>query len=298
MEFKDVPVHFLCPISQDMMENPTINEAGQTYEYESIVDWYAMGKRTDPLTRKAIQSVQVLIPNHALKSQIQEWKQNYPQMQRKKMEQAELKLAHEISARDNQDTSQQTTPKHPKNKKAKEEEEKGKPEDWTEEQVASFVRELGNGIAWQRCAELCVREGIDGSTLVDATLEDLVECGIKKIHAGKILQKFKQAAGIRDGPAIASVKLKKRDAPDGKGEGGHTHNDNTPKSNGESKAKATEPNRDRNRNACNRQNSFLSEVAGLYAMKEALGRTRGGGSDIETMFILSSMMNGCSRPFF
>eukprot|EP00467_Chlorarachnion_reptans_P025154 CAMPEP_0114505910 /NCGR_PEP_ID=MMETSP0109-20121206/11120_1 /TAXON_ID=29199 /ORGANISM="Chlorarachnion reptans, Strain CCCM449" /LENGTH=136 /DNA_ID=CAMNT_0001684411 /DNA_START=46 /DNA_END=453 /DNA_ORIENTATION=+ len=63
-----------------------MNEAGQTYEYDSIVEWYAMGERTDPLTRKPISNIQILLPNHHAKSQIEEWKKKYLTSRRKRME--------------------------------------------------------------------------------------------------------------------------------------------------------------------------------------------------------------------
>ena len=56
-DYKDVPPEFLCPVSMEIMRNPALNEAGQTYEYQSIVEWYAGGHRTDPLINKAIKNV-------------------------------------------------------------------------------------------------------------------------------------------------------------------------------------------------------------------------------------------------
>jgi len=96
----EVPADFCCPISMQLMENPTINEAGQTYDCGSITAWYARGGRTDPLTRKPIQNFQLLIPNHHLKAQIENWKQQAPAAKRKKMEPADFKLACEIFAKE------------------------------------------------------------------------------------------------------------------------------------------------------------------------------------------------------
>eukprot|EP00466_Bigelowiella_natans_P015336 jgi/Bigna1/40874/e_gw1.47.69.1 len=72
-EFKDVLSDFRCPISHELMKNPTVNEIGHTYEFESIMEWYALGHRTDPLTQRTVQNLQLLIPNHNLRSKIQEW---------------------------------------------------------------------------------------------------------------------------------------------------------------------------------------------------------------------------------
>mmetsp|Transcript_20085 Transcript_20085/g.28279 ORF Transcript_20085/g.28279 Transcript_20085/m.28279 type:complete len:324 (+) Transcript_20085:62-1033(+) len=79
------------------------------------------------------------------------------------------------------------------------------PSDWTEEDMASFVRGLGRGAVWQGYAELCVREGIDGSTLLNAELSDLTEYGIRPIHARTILKNVKQTAGIEDNLADAKA---------------------------------------------------------------------------------------------
>ena len=44
------PKLFLCPISQDVMKDPVLTTAFQTYERESIEKWFALGHRTDPIT--------------------------------------------------------------------------------------------------------------------------------------------------------------------------------------------------------------------------------------------------------
>ena len=99
----DAPAHFLCPITQELMIIPTVNEAGQTYERESIVQWYAMGNLYDPLTRKEIKDAEALTLNTALQAQINEWKQEcVRRAQRKEMETEDLRLAWKLSARDRQ----------------------------------------------------------------------------------------------------------------------------------------------------------------------------------------------------
>jgi len=76
---EEPPNEFFCPISQTIMQHPTINEAGNTYEYLSIAEWFALGRRTDPLSGTKIRNPTLLIPNRSLKSQIQEWMQKHPQ---------------------------------------------------------------------------------------------------------------------------------------------------------------------------------------------------------------------------
>ena len=90
---KDVPKEFLCPISQEIMRQPTINEAGHTYDFESIFDWYASGHRTDPLTRQEIKNINCLIPNRLAESLISAFLQDDPTMQRKKLEKSDYEMA-------------------------------------------------------------------------------------------------------------------------------------------------------------------------------------------------------------
>jgi hypothetical protein len=159
VEYENIPKHFLCPITQEIMKNPNINEAGQTYEYEAIVEWYAMGNRSDPLTRKEIKNTQFLVPNQVLKSQILEWKEKYPkeelaelERKRKVREREDFKLACETYFRLNQKIAQKKRPQNPPTvvEEKKEEPQMLPPnsEDWTREHLTAFVRGLEKGEKW------------------------------------------------------------------------------------------------------------------------------------------------------
>ncbi|CAD7970336.1 unnamed protein product [Amoebophrya sp. A25] len=65
------PSEFVCPISQELMADPVIAEDGQTYDRQSIADWFSLGHRTSPVTRANIS--QALIPNRAVKSLIEDY---------------------------------------------------------------------------------------------------------------------------------------------------------------------------------------------------------------------------------
>mmetsp|Transcript_9273 Transcript_9273/g.12754 ORF Transcript_9273/g.12754 Transcript_9273/m.12754 type:complete len:377 (+) Transcript_9273:186-1316(+) len=73
----DVPNDFICPISRCLMKHPTINDAGSTYEYLSIAEWFALGHRTDPISGVKVHNPTLLIPNRSLKSQIEDWRQKH-----------------------------------------------------------------------------------------------------------------------------------------------------------------------------------------------------------------------------
>jgi len=70
---EEIPISFICPISQELMRNPVIvTESGQTYEKSSIETWLK-NKNTDPLTNIQLKSKNI-IPNYALKGAIDEWR--------------------------------------------------------------------------------------------------------------------------------------------------------------------------------------------------------------------------------
>jgi ubiquitin len=70
-----VPDSFRCPITQDVMVDPVIvTETGHTYERSAIEEWLRT-HNTDPTTNVQLRSNN-LIPNHSLRSSIQEFSAN------------------------------------------------------------------------------------------------------------------------------------------------------------------------------------------------------------------------------
>ncbi|WVZ63210.1 hypothetical protein U9M48_012859 [Paspalum notatum var. saurae] len=69
-----VPSYFICPILQDVMRDPLIAADGFTYEAEAIREWLDSSHRTSPMTNLELPH-RDLLPNHALRSAIQEWLQ-------------------------------------------------------------------------------------------------------------------------------------------------------------------------------------------------------------------------------
>mmetsp|Transcript_13745 Transcript_13745/g.22908 ORF Transcript_13745/g.22908 Transcript_13745/m.22908 type:complete len:405 (+) Transcript_13745:292-1506(+) len=72
-----VPAHFICPLSMLIMEYPVVTSKGHTYEYCEIERWLQKSD-IDPLTNDKLPS-KSLTPNHAMKSQIQEWLTTNPE---------------------------------------------------------------------------------------------------------------------------------------------------------------------------------------------------------------------------
>ncbi|GAA0169084.1 hypothetical protein LIER_23641 [Lithospermum erythrorhizon] len=67
-----IPYHFRCPISLELMTDPVTVCTGQTYDRISIESWVATGNTSCPVTRAPLSDF-TLIPNHTLRRLIQDW---------------------------------------------------------------------------------------------------------------------------------------------------------------------------------------------------------------------------------
>ncbi|CAN1133435.1 U-box domain-containing protein 26 [Linum perenne] len=67
-----IPYHFRCPISLELMRDPVTVSTGQTYDRSSIESWIATGNTTCPVTRSPLSDF-TFIPNHTLRRLIQDW---------------------------------------------------------------------------------------------------------------------------------------------------------------------------------------------------------------------------------
>eukprot|EP00252_Welwitschia_mirabilis_P000758 TRINITY_DN10720_c0_g1_i1.p1 TRINITY_DN10720_c0_g1~~TRINITY_DN10720_c0_g1_i1.p1 ORF type:complete len:415 (+),score=56.53 TRINITY_DN10720_c0_g1_i1:322-1566(+) len=67
-----IPFHFRCPISLELMRDPVTLCTGQTYDRSSIERWVASGNKTCPVTMQSLKDF-TLTPNHTLRRLIQEW---------------------------------------------------------------------------------------------------------------------------------------------------------------------------------------------------------------------------------
>ncbi|EEF50536.1 receptor protein kinase, putative [Ricinus communis] len=68
------PPYFICPIFQEVMRDPHVAADGFTYEAEALRGWLDSGHDTSPMTNLKLAHSN-LVPNHALRSAIQEWLQ-------------------------------------------------------------------------------------------------------------------------------------------------------------------------------------------------------------------------------
>ncbi|XVF05073.1 hypothetical protein REPUB_Repub05bG0139900 [Reevesia pubescens] len=73
MDEIEIPPHFLCPISLQLMRDPVTISSGITYDRDSIEKWlYSCKNKTCPVTKQALQDSD-LTPNHTLRRLIQAW---------------------------------------------------------------------------------------------------------------------------------------------------------------------------------------------------------------------------------
>lgn len=68
----EIPRHFLCPVTLDLMKDPVTLSSGITYDRESIETWLEDGNFTCPVTNQPLRSIDQ-IPNHSLRKMIQDW---------------------------------------------------------------------------------------------------------------------------------------------------------------------------------------------------------------------------------
>ncbi|KAA0048965.1 U-box domain-containing protein 33-like isoform X2 [Cucumis melo var. makuwa] len=71
-EHSQPPSYFICPIFQEVMQDPHVAADGYTYEAEAMRGWLDSGHDTSPMTNLKLEH-RNLVPNRALRSAIQEW---------------------------------------------------------------------------------------------------------------------------------------------------------------------------------------------------------------------------------
>ncbi|KAK8550768.1 hypothetical protein V6N13_119270 [Hibiscus sabdariffa] len=73
MDEIEIPTHFLCPISLQLMTDPVTISTGITYDRDSIEEWlFSCKNKACPVTKQALLDSD-LTPNHTLRRLIQAW---------------------------------------------------------------------------------------------------------------------------------------------------------------------------------------------------------------------------------
>lgn len=65
--------HLICPITQELMEDPVTTVKGKTYERLAIENWFSRGHNTDPISNEILTDKK-LTPNFLAKSLIADYK--------------------------------------------------------------------------------------------------------------------------------------------------------------------------------------------------------------------------------
>tara|TARA_B110000879_G_C11172886_1_gene514458 strand:+ start:1413 stop:3593 length:2181 start_codon:yes stop_codon:yes gene_type:complete len=91
---KNIPQSYLCCITQQLMNDPVIDNEGNSYERTAIMEWLSKQK-TSPITRSPLTSSQ-LKPNRALKDAIEDYKRGYSETKETK-ETVESSHKHDMS---------------------------------------------------------------------------------------------------------------------------------------------------------------------------------------------------------
>ncbi|KAI3730481.1 hypothetical protein L1987_61651 [Smallanthus sonchifolius] len=74
MDDHEIPHHFICPISLQIMKDPVTVATGITYDRDSIQQWQSHGKnKTCPVTNQLLSIDADFTPNHNLRRLIQSW---------------------------------------------------------------------------------------------------------------------------------------------------------------------------------------------------------------------------------
>ncbi|XP_015059950.1 U-box domain-containing protein 34 [Solanum pennellii] len=73
------PIPYLCPILQEVMEDPQIAADGYTYEHRAIKLWFDRYS-VSPMTKQRLQH-KLVMPNHTLRLAIQEWRSTFNNIQ-------------------------------------------------------------------------------------------------------------------------------------------------------------------------------------------------------------------------
>ncbi|KAG8075437.1 hypothetical protein GUJ93_ZPchr0006g41399 [Zizania palustris] len=66
------PSHFICPILQEVMDDPYVAADGHTYEHRAIKAWLKK-HNVSPVSKQRLPNLSI-IPNHSLHAAIQQWK--------------------------------------------------------------------------------------------------------------------------------------------------------------------------------------------------------------------------------
>jgi len=69
---KDIPDHFMCPLTMEMMQDPLFSKYGHHFERSAILQWLSQ-ENTCPITRQPLFP-SMLIPDNSLRLRMHAWR--------------------------------------------------------------------------------------------------------------------------------------------------------------------------------------------------------------------------------
>lgn len=91
----EIPHEYLCPITQEMMQDPVVAADGHTYERRAIEEWFRRGRRTSPMTNEPLPHIN-LVPNIALRNMIRTLTERLPFLQRRAQVETDYQFAVQV----------------------------------------------------------------------------------------------------------------------------------------------------------------------------------------------------------
>ncbi|BFI30157.1 hypothetical protein MPTK2_3g09570 [Marchantia polymorpha subsp. ruderalis] len=73
------PKDFVCPITNQLFQDPVTLETGQTYERTAIKEWLDRGNTSCPITRQTLKNTKLPSTNYVLKRVVDTWKDDHPE---------------------------------------------------------------------------------------------------------------------------------------------------------------------------------------------------------------------------
>lgn len=68
----DIPIEYICPITQEIMLEPVTCSDGFTYEKRAITEWFLSGKYTSPMTNVVLENTDYVV-NNDLRNEIHQF---------------------------------------------------------------------------------------------------------------------------------------------------------------------------------------------------------------------------------
>ena len=179
----DIPPQFLCPITQELIQDPVSTLCGHTFERAAIEQWFE-GHGTCPADNLPV-GVKKVTPNYSLKSSIEDFVKQRPEMEIKLQEHKDFCKAIQIREEDLQRLTEKIREQH----------------------EATSVLGFLKSVKLDQYHAVLDEHGFDTmESLAEITVEDLTGMKVKLGHARLIIKHLKP-------PDLPSPPVEKEETP-------------------------------------------------------------------------------------